>query len=475
MIFQMNGNKLGRKGCVPMNEYRVEKDTIGEINVPKDKYWGAQTQRSKENFKIGKEKMPTELIYALVTIKKAAAIVNHASQKLSQSKSTAIMAACDEILTGKLDEHFPLVVWQTGSGTQSNMNVNEVIAFRANQILDTTKDGKVHPNDDVNMSQSSNDTFPTAMHICAYKKIFEELLPAIRKLKVTLQAKEEKFAKIIKIGRTHLQDATPVTLGQEISGWKAMLQKSEKMITEASQYLLDLAIGGTAVGTGINADRDFGDKMAEELERLTEYPFQSSSNKFHALTSHDEIVHVHGAMKALAADLMKIANDVRWLSSGPRSGIGELRIPANEPGSSIMPGKVNPTQSEALTMIVCQVFGNDAAIGFAASQGNFELNVFKPVIIYNLLQSISILADGIVSFNDHCAIGIEANLEEIHKHLERSLMLVTALNPHIGYEKAAFIAKKAFAENTTLKEAAIKSGYLNEEQFEQWVKPENMI
>jgi len=460
-----------------VENYRIEKDTLGEVRVPIEKYWGAQTQRSKENFKIGSEKMPLELICGLVFIKKAAAKVNFQLGKLSENKMKAIQKVCDSILAGDMDEHFPLVVWQTGSGTQSNMNVNEVIANRANEYLKDLGVGheKIHPNDDVNMSQSSNDTFPTAMHIAAYQKIVEELLPAISELKHTLLQKEKDFSKIIKIGRTHLQDATPLTLGQEISGWRWMLEKCEKMIKEASQYLLDLAIGGTAVGTGINAPPLFGDMVAEQISIFTGYPFRSSENKFHALTSHDEIVHVHGALKALAADLMKIANDVRWLASGPRSGIGELSIPANEPGSSIMPGKVNPTQSEALTMITCQVFGNDAAIAFAASQGNFELNVFKPIIINNFIQSVRLLSDGIRSFNKNCAVGLQANEEILKEHLNRSLMLVTALNPHIGYEKAAEIAKLAFKENGSLKEAAIKLGHLTEEQFSQWVKPENMI
>ncbi|MBT2662754.1 class II fumarate hydratase [Bacillus sp. ISL-45] len=459
-----------------MSDYRVERDTIGEIKVPSDKYWGAQTQRSKQNFKIGTERMPIDVIYAFAEVKKAAASVNAASKKLSDAKAKAIQAACDEILTGKFDTHFPLVVWQTGSGTQSNMNVNEVVARRASELLaNQGSNEKVHPNDDVNMSQSSNDTFPTAMHIAAVKKVTGEVLPALELFKETLKRKEQEFNDIIKIGRTHLQDATPLTLGQEISGWRAMLEKNEQMIKDGLKYVRDLAIGGTAVGTGINAAKDFGDQVAKQLVEQTGETFHSAPNKFHALTSHDEIVFLHGALKGLAADLMKIANDVRWLASGPRSGIGELSIPANEPGSSIMPGKVNPTQSEALTMVATQVFGNDASIGFAASQGNFELNVFKPVIIYNFLQSARLLADGMRSFNDNCAEGIEANLEVIAGHVERSLMLVTALNPHIGYEKAAEIAKLAFKENTTLKEAAIKTGYLTSEQYDEWVKPEKMI
>ncbi|WP_370225160.1 class II fumarate hydratase [Cytobacillus sp.] len=460
-----------------MADFRIEKDTLGEVKVPADKYWGAQTQRSKDNFKIGIEKMPMEVIYAFAKVKRSAAVVNNKLGKLSDDKKDAITRACDEVLDHKFDSHFPLAVWQTGSGTQTNMNVNEVVAKKANDLL--TEKGlqeiKVHPNDDVNMSQSSNDTFPTAMHIAAYTEVEKKLLPSLKELIKTVKLKEEAFKTIVKIGRTHLQDATPLTLGQEISGWRAMLEKNVKMLTDAKQYLLELAIGGTAVGTGINADKSFGSEMANEISRLTGYSFRSSENKFQALTSHNEIVHVHGTLKGLAADLMKIANDVRWLASGPRSGIGELSIPANEPGSSIMPGKVNPTQSEALTMVVCQVFGNDASIGFSASQGNFELNVFKPVIIYNLLQSIRILADGMASFNENCMMGLEANKEVINGHVERSLMLVTALNPHIGYEKAAEIAKLAFRENTTLKEAALKTGYITEEQYENWVVPEKMI
>lgn len=460
-----------------MADFRIEKDTLGEVKVPADKYWGAQTQRSKDNFKIGIEKMPMEVIYAFAKVKRSAAVVNNRLGKLSDDKKDAITRACDEVLDHKFDSHFPLAVWQTGSGTQSNMNVNEVVAKKANELLGKKgqQEIKVHPNDDVNMSQSSNDTFPTAMHIAAYTEVEEKLLPSLKELIKTVKLKEESFNTIVKIGRTHLQDATPLTLGQEISGWRAMLEKNEKMLMDAKHYLLDLAIGGTAVGTGINADTSFGSEMANEISRLTGYSFRSSENKFQALTSHNEIVHVHGTLKGLAADLMKIANDVRWLASGPRSGIGELSIPANEPGSSIMPGKVNPTQSEALTMVVCQVFGNDASIGFAASQGNFELNVFKPVIIYNLLQSIRILADGMASFNENCMMGLEANKEVIKGHVERSLMLVTALNPHIGYEKAAEIAKLAFRENSTLKEAALKTGYITEEQYENWVVPEKMI
>ncbi|WP_028401876.1 class II fumarate hydratase [Ectobacillus panaciterrae] len=457
-------------------EFRVEKDTLGEIQVPADKLWGAQTQRSSQNFKIGTEKMPQEVIQAFAILKKSAAKANHKLGKLEADKAEVIIKAADEILNGKWNEHFPLAVWQTGSGTQSNMNVNEVIANRANQLLGQSgSPHRIHPNDDVNKSQSSNDTFPTAMHIAGTLAIEAHVLPALSKLKEVLGQKMEQFQDIIKIGRTHLQDATPLTLGQEISGWHRMLEKSEKMIKESAESMRELAIGGTAVGTGINAHPKFGETVAEEISKLTGKTFLSASNKFHALTSHDELVYVHGALKALAADLMKIANDVRWLASGPRCGIGEITIPANEPGSSIMPGKVNPTQSEALTMVVCQVMGNDAAIGFAASQGNFELNVFKPVIIYNFLQSARLLADAMISFSDHCAIGIEPNLEVIQHNLESSLMLVTALNPHIGYENAATIAKLAHKEGLTLKEAAIKTNLLTEEQFDEIVRPENMI
>ncbi|MEK4254116.1 class II fumarate hydratase [Ureibacillus sp. FSL K6-2830] len=457
-------------------EYRIEKDTLGEVRVPANKIWGAQTQRSKENFQIGDEKMPIEVIRAFAILKKSAAIANKKLNKLPPAKADAIISAADEILEGKWDDQFPLVVWQTGSGTQSNMNVNEVIAYRANQLLiEQGSSEKVHPNDDVNMSQSSNDTFPTALHIAAVEMVEDYLLPRLQLLKNTLKEKSEAFKDIIKIGRTHLQDATPLTLGQEISGWHYMLERSEQMIKHNTEYLKSLAIGGTAVGTGINAHPKFGDMVADEISKITGKQFVSSENKFHALTSHDEIVAAHGALKALAVDLMKIANDVRWLASGPRSGIGEIIIPANEPGSSIMPGKVNPTQSEALTMVVTQVIGNDATIAFAASQGNFELNVFKPVIIYNFLQSARLLADAMKSFNDKCAIGIEPNHEVLERNLENSLMLVTALNPYIGYENAAKIAKKAHAEGTTLKEAALSLGLLTEEQFDEYVDPKKMI
>ncbi|WP_449540211.1 class II fumarate hydratase [Ferdinandcohnia sp. Marseille-Q9671] len=457
-------------------DFRIEKDTMGEIKVPADKYWGAQTQRSRENFRIGTEKMPLEVIEAFAILKRSAAITNEKLGALRPEKAKSIILACDEILSGKFDEHFPLVVWQTGSGTQSNMNVNEVIANLANQWLRKNSiDENIHPNDDVNMSQSSNDTFPTAMHIAGVKAIEKLLLPALGRLQATLEAKEKEFAGIVKIGRTHLQDATPLTLGQEISGWVHMVRRSKEMIQESSKKMLALAIGGTAVGTGINAHPKFGEYVSKEIAQYTKLPFTSSENKFHALTSHDEIVFVHGALKALAADLMKIANDVRWLASGPRCGIGEITIPENEPGSSIMPGKVNPTQSEALTMVAVQVMGNDATIGIAASQGNFELNVFKPVIIYNFLQSVRLLADAMESFNKNCVAGIQANEAVILNYLKDSLMLVTALNPYVGYEKAATIAKYAHKHNTTLKEAALALGILTEKEFDQYVKPEEMV
>jgi fumarate hydratase class II len=455
---------------------RIERDSLGEIEVSADKLWGAQTQRSLKNFKIGIEKMPSEVIRAFAIIKKSAAITNKKLGKLEADNAGAIIKAAEEILAGKLDEHFPLVVWQTGSGTQSNMNVNEVIARRANQLLEqSASESRIHPNDDVNKSQSSNDTFPTAMYIAGVLAVEDRLLPALAKLKSTLHQKMEDFKEIIKIGRTHLQDATPLTLGQEISGWHRMLEKSERMIKQSVESMKELAIGGTAVGTGLNAHPKFGEMVAEEISLITRKAFVSAPNKFHALTSHDELVFTHGALKALAADLMKIANDVRWMASGPRTGIGEITIPANEPGSSIMPGKVNPTQSEALTMVVCQVLGNDTTIGFASSQGNFELNVFKPVIIYNFLQSATLLTDAMISFNDHCAVGIEPNREAIERCLHGSLMLVTALNPYIGYEKAATIAKLAHKDRLTLKEAALKTGFLTEREFDTIVRPEAMI
>jgi len=459
-----------------MTKFRQEHDSIGEIQVPEDKMWGAQTQRSKENFAIGTELMPIELIHAFAVLKKAAAKVNHDLGTLSKVKMDAITGAATEIHDGKWNEHFPLVVWQTGSGTQSNMNVNEVIAYRGNQLLKTEGSEEIlHPNDDVNKSQSSNDTFPTAMHIAAVQVLQEMLIPELKRLRKTFSDQENKFKDIIKIGRTHLQDATPLTLGQEISGWNHMIVKSEEMIKESMKHVTELAIGGTAVGTGINAHAEFGDRVAASISEDVGITFTSSSNKFHALTSHDQLVYAHGALKALAADLMKIANDVRWLASGPRSGIGEISIPANEPGSSIMPGKVNPTQSEALTMVATQVMGNDATIGFAASQGNFELNVFKPVIFYNFMQSVRLLSDSVRSFHDHCVVGIEPNMEQLAHHVSNSLMLVTALNPHIGYENAAKIAKHAHENGLTLKESALQSGLLTEEQFDQIVDPSKMI
>ena len=457
-------------------DYRIEHDTFGEIKVPSDKFWKAQTQRSKQNFPVGKEQMPIEVIYGFAHLKRAAAIANHELGKLSDDKKDAIVYATDEILKGNLDEHFPLVVWQTGSGTQSNMNVNEVVSYVANNYLEEKgSEENVHPNDHVNMSQSSNDTYPTAMHVALYHEIESKLLPALSKLRDTFKEKETSFEDIIKIGRTHLQDATPLTLGQEVSGWRYMLDKCESLLNESKGQLLNLAIGGTAVGTGINAHPEFGDKVAKQIAEQLGYPFVSSENKFHALTAHDEVVYVHGALKALASDLMKIANDVRWLSSGPRAGLAEISIPENEPGSSIMPGKVNPTQCEMLTMVSVQVMGNDTTVGIAASQGNFELNVFKPVILYNTLQSIYLLADGMETFNDNCAIGIEPIYENIDKYLNQSLMLVTALNPHIGYENAASIAKNAHKNGLTLKESAVQSGLLTEEQFDEWIKPEDMI
>ncbi|MGX4766718.1 class II fumarate hydratase [Bacillus mojavensis] len=456
--------------------YRIEKDTFGEIKVPADKFWGAQTQRSKENFKIGSEKMPIRIVKAFAILKRSTAIANNRLGNLDSEKTEVITAVCDEILEGKYDDNFPLVVWQTGSGTQSNMNVNEVIANLATALLkEKGSIQTIHPNDDVNRSQSSNDTFPTAMHVAGVLAIYEQLVPALDQLRNTLDEKAKKFNDIVKIGRTHLQDATPLTLGQEISGWVYMIDRSKEMILEATEKMRELAIGGTAVGTGINAHPQFGEVVSEEISKFTGQQFKSSPNKFHALTSHDEITYVHGAMKALAADLMKIANDVRWLASGPRCGIGEISIPENEPGSSIMPGKVNPTQCEALTMIAAQIMGNDATIGFASSQGNFELNVFKPVIIYNYLQSVQLLSDGIKSFHDHCAVGIEPNTKTIKENLSGSLMLVTALNPYIGYEKAAKIAKFAHKEGLTLKEAAVQLELLTEEQFDEMVKPEDMV
>ena len=456
---------------------RIEHDTLGPIEVPADKLWGAQTQRSLINFDISGELMPREIIRALAQIKRSSSIVNHALGLQSETITKAIVAAADEVIGGQHPDEFPLVVWQTGSGTQTNMNLNEVLANRASELMGGQRgEGRlVHPNDDVNRSQSSNDVFPTAMHIAAVVGITEMLLPAIEKLRTTLARKSKEFGSIVKIGRTHLQDATPLTLGQEFSGYVAQLEHGEKHIHAALPHLYELALGGTAVGTGLNAPKGYAVAVAVELADLTALPFITAPNKFEALASCDALVHAHGALKTLAASLMKIANDVRWLASGPRSGIGELSIPENEPGSSIMPGKVNPTQCEAMTMLCAQVFGNDVAINFAGASGNFELNVFRPMIAHNFLQSLRLLADGMRSFNDHCAVGIWPNRERIAELVGASLMLVTALNPHIGYDKAAFIAKKAHREGSTLRDAAIASGHVTAEQFDQWVVPAAMV
>ena len=460
-------------------DYRIEKDTMGEIKVPKDRYWQAQTERSVENFPIGDEKMPKEVIEGFAYLKKACAIVNNKLKRLDDVKTKVISQACDEIIERKLDGEFPLVVWQTGSGTQSNMNVNEVISSRATEILgeDFRTKKLIHPNDDVNKGQSSNDTYPTAMRVAFVLDVQKRLIPAINILKTTLEKKAKEFENIVKIGRTHLQDATPLTLGQEISGYVDMLNKALAQVDDAMKYIVELAIGGTAVGTGLNSHPDFSPMVCDTLNDLTKtkYAFKSHPNKFHALTAHDGEVFLSGALNALASNLMKIANDIRWLLSGPRCGIGELNIPENEPGSSIMPGKVNPTQSEAMTMVAVQVMGNHSTISIAASQGNFELNVFKPVIALNLLQSIRLLSDTMLAFNDNCAVGIEPNMANINKYLNDSLMLVTALNPYIGYEKAALIAKTAHKNGTTLKQEAINLGILSEEEFNSYVKPENMI
>ena len=453
-------------------EYRIEHDTMGEVRVPADRYWGAQTQRSYENFKIGTQRMPEEIIHAFGILKKAAAQANLALGALDEERAVAIQQAADEVISGKLQDHFPLVIYQTGSGTQSNMNVNEVIANRANEIL-----GKklVHPNDHVNKSQSSNDTFPTARHIAAIQAVEDRLLPALDQLADTFARLEKENTDIIKTGRTHLQDATPLTLGQEISAWYAMLTETRAMLTQSLIGVRKLALGGTAVGTGLNAPQGFAELSAQKISEITGKPFETAPNKFHALTAKDALVFCHGAMKALAADLMKIANDIRWLASGPRCGIGEITIPENEPGSSIMPGKVNPTQCEALTMVCVKVMGNDAAIGFAASQGNFQLNVFMPVLICSFLESARLLADAMHSFNLHCAKGILPNLQKIDENMNKSLMLVTALNPHIGYENAAKIAKLAHKENLTLKEAALQLRLVSEEDFAKWVDPKKMV
>ncbi|VWX63437.1 fumarate hydratase (fumarase C),aerobic Class II [Burkholderiales bacterium 8X] len=457
--------------------HRVERDTFGPIEVPADRLWGAQTQRSLQNFDISGEKQPLEIIRALAQVKRASAVVNHALGLQDEKKTKAIVEAADEVVAGKHPAEFPLVVWQTGSGTQTNMNVNEVLANRASELLGGERgEGRlVHPNDDVNRSQSSNDVFPTAMHVAAVDAITNRLLPAIALLRGTLDRKSKEFAGIVKIGRTHLQDATPLTLGQEFSGYVAQLAHGEKHVRDALPHLCELALGGTAVGTGLNAPKGYAEQVAAELAKLTGLPFVTAPSKFEAMASVDALVHAHGSLKTLAASMMKIANDVRWLASGPRSGIGELSIPENEPGSSIMPGKVNPTQSEAVTMLAAQVFGNDVAINFGGASGNFELNVFRPMVAHNFLQSVRLLADGMRSFNDHCAVGIEPNRERIDELVQRSLMLVTALNTHIGYDKAAFIAKKAHKEGTSLREAAVASGHLTAEQFDQWVVPGNMI
>lgn len=459
-------------------DYRIEKDTMGEVQVPADKYWGAQTQRSKENFKIGKGTMPEEIIWAFGVLKKAAALTNLELGKLPKEKAEIISKVCDEIMEGKLNDHFPLVVWQTGSGTQSNMNTNEVIANRAHVLLGGEL-GKgthfIHPNDDVNKSQSSNDTFPTAMHIAAYRKLVEVTIPGIKKLRNALRAKSEEFKDIIKTGRTHLMDATPLTLGQEFSAYSFQLQNGLNCMTCALEEILRLALGGTAVGTGLNAPKGFDVLAAKKIAEITGYPFETSPNKFAALASHGPVVQLSGVLKNLAVSIMKIANDTRLLGSGPRCGIGEINLPANEPGSSIMPGKVNPTQNEAITMVCSQVIGNDTAINIAGMQGHFQLNVFKPVMIHNLLESATLLGDACVSFCDNCVVGITPNLTNIKKNLENSLMLVTALNTHIGYEKAAEIAKKAHKENTTLKEAALSLNYLTAEEFDSWVDPAKMI
>ena len=451
--------------------FRIEKDSLGEVKVASDKKWGAQTQRSLENFVIGDQAMPLAVIYGLVEIKRAAALVNHQLDKLSAEKSQAIVAACDAILEGQYDEQFPLKIYQTGSGTQSNMNVNEVIAHLCNEKIP----GLIHPNDDVNMSQSSNDTFPTAMHIAGYQMIVTELLPELENWVEELSILEIKNQHVIKIGRTHLQDATPLTFGQEISGWRVMIEKAREFIRVGLDVISSLTIGGTAVGTGLNAPENFDWLMCEAISEHTQLPFTSEENKFYGLTSHSELSFVHGALRALAGDLMKIANDIRWLASGPRAGLGEITIPANEPGSSIMPGKVNPTQSEALTMVVCQVMGNDTTIQVACSQGNFELNVYKPIIIANFLNSVNLLGDAMRSFRLHCLVGLEANEEEMTEGMKNSLMLVTALNPHIGYEKAAEVAKYAYKADTTLENAIITLGYATKEEFSEWLKPEEMI
>ncbi|HYX91116.1 MAG TPA: class II fumarate hydratase [Myxococcaceae bacterium] len=456
---------------------RIERDTFGPIEVPADRLWGAQTQRSRQNFAISTERMPLALIRALALVKKAAALVNMENGSLPRDKGDAIVRAADEVLAGRHDEEFPLLVWQTGSGTQTNMNVNEVLANRASELLGGVRgEGrKVHPNDDVNKSQSSNDVFPTAMSVAATEALHERVLPELNSLREVLEQKAQAFRHVVKIGRTHLQDATPLTLGQEISGYLAQLDHAKRHIEGQLPHLYELALGGTAVGTGLNAPKGYAQRVAQEIARLTGRPFVTAPNKFEALAANDALVNAHGALKALAAALFKIANDVRWLASGPRSGLGEITIPENEPGSSIMPGKVNPTQSEAMTMLCAQVMGNDVAISIGGASGNFELNVFKPLIIHGFLQSCQLLADGMQSFREHCAVGIEPNQARIQENLARSLMLVTALNPHIGYDNAAKIAKKAHQENKTLKEVAVELGLVTPDQFDQWVRPEKMV
>ena len=453
-------------------DYRIEKDSMGEMKVPVNAYWGAQTQRSYENFKIGTEKMPKEITYAFAILKKAVAQANHRLGKLDAKRCEMIGQVCDEVLAGKLDDQFPLAVWQTGSGTQSNMNMNEVIANRGNEIAG---EKLLHPNDHVNMSQSSNDTFPTAMHIAAVLETQNKLIPSIERMIAELERLEKENEGIIKTGRTHLQDATPITFSQEISGWRNMLEKSKKMIEMSLTEVAELALGGTAVGTGLNAPAGFAEAAAEEVSKLTGIEFTTAENKFHSLTAKDEIVFVHGAIKGLAANIMKISNDIRWLASGPRCGLGEIYIPENEPGSSIMPGKVNPTQCEAITMVAVQVMANDAGIGICASQGNLELNVFMPVMIYEYLQSVRLLADGLDSFREKCVCGIVANKEKMEENLHRSLMLVTGLNPYIGYENAAKTAKKAYKDNISLKEACVALGFLTEDKFDEVFHPEQMV
>jgi fumarate hydratase, class II len=469
-------NVDAKASIAPKAQTRIESDSMGKIEVPADRYYGAQTARSLIHFDIGRDTMPPELIRAFGILKKAAALVNQDLGKLSPDKAKLIVQAADEVIAGKLDEHFPLHVWQTGSGTQTNMNANEVISNRAIEISGGVMGSKkpVHPNDDVNMSQSSNDTFPTAMHIAAASRVAEALIPAVSRLRDAIAAKARKFQDVVKIGRTHLMDATPLTVGQEMSGWVSLLDRDITRLKVALPGLYDLAIGGTAVGTGLNAHPEFAERAAKIIAELTGLPFRSHPNKFAALSAHDEIVFASGALKTLGASLMKIANDIRWLASGPRAGFGEITLPENEPGSSIMPGKVNPTQSEAMTMVAVQVFGNDAAIGFAGSQGNFQLNVYKPVMIHNFLNSVRLLADACRSFTDHCIDGLELDRERIRENVENSLMLVTALSPKIGYDKSAEIAHKAHHEHLSLREAALKLGYLTEKEFDELVRPENM-